>query len=331
MKNSLSKFVAISSLSLVSTAGLQAQFLTSATTEEAQGYAIALDQGFAVVQNAADFALANASNAQAFALGYSFTNFETDRTGARLFKGDTDQHAVHLRYGHAFGGFVAALQLSYFDTKADADYRNGPATGDVEVDSNGWFVAATGAYEWDDFNFAVIAGMGRLSNDSTRNRAAPLTGDFNTKVYTLGLNATYQAYQNDGFSVTPRARLDYTKVDVDSINESGGAVLNSMDRDWLIGSLELLLGWSLSEQLAFSGSLGWHYDFNNSNTTLSGVDALALAGQITLPDVGESVFKVGLGADYAINANWSLGANASYLTGDNLSAYTLGLGLGYRF
>jgi outer membrane autotransporter protein len=130
--------------------------------------------------------------------------------------------------------------------------------------------------------------------------------------------------------------LNYTKVDVDSVNEriAGPALdrgdLDSMDRDWLIGSVEVLFGWMVSEQLSFNAALGWHYDFNNSNSTLSGVDGGG-PGQVTTPDVGESVFKVGLGADYAINANWSLGANASYLTGDNLSAYTLGLGLGYRF
>lgn len=331
MKNYLAKLILICSLTAASSTGLHSQFLTSATTVEAQGYGIALDQGFTAIQNAADFALANANSAKSLSLGYSFSNFETKRTGDRVFKGDADQHAFHLRYGHDFGGIVAALQLSYFDTKADSDYRLGLATGDVEIDSNGWFLAATGAYALDKLNLGVIAGLGRLSNDSIRNRAAPISGDFNSKLYTLGFNADYEAFQKNGFSVTPRVRLDYSKVDVDQINESAGAVLNSMDRDWLIGSLELLFGWALSEQLSLTSSIGWYYDFNNSDTTLSGVDALAVPGQVTLPDVGESVFKAGIGADYAINERWSLGVSGSYLTGDNLTVYTVGAGIRYQF
>lgn len=337
MKIHTLSILAITGLSLLTSASLQGQF---ASDEEAMGYGVALEQGHTAVKSAADFARANARTANGFTLGYDFTNVETDRSGTRLYEGDIDQNAIHLNYGHAFGGLVASLQLSYFDTEADSDYRGGAVRGEVELDSDGWFLASTLAYTWEGFNFDFLAGFGELSNDSTRISAdipTPKTGDFDSKFYTLAVGVDYTVYQENAITVTPRLGLSYSKVDVDSFNERiTGPVLDrgsidSFDRDWLIASLELLLGWQASEQLALQAVLGWHHDFNNDKTTLSGVDSGAIPGRVTLPDVGENVFKGALSVDYAINDNWALGAGVSYLSGDDLSAFSVGASLGYNF
>jgi long-subunit fatty acid transport protein len=318
---------------------LHAQFLV-ANSQEGMGYAVGLEQGLAVVQSASDFAVLNAHNAQSLSIGYGFTNLETDRVGARLFESDVDQHALHIRYGHAFGDLVAALQVSVFNSKADADYRDGPTTGKVELDSDGWFAAATAAYELNGFILGAIGGLGQLSNDSKRSSSAipnVKTGSFNTKFYTLGVNGAYIFPVNEAFQVAPRVRLDYTKVDMDQINEQivGAPLdrgnLNSSDRTWLIATVELLATYAVNEAFRFNSSLGWQYDFENSNTTLAGTDSGGIAGSVVLPDVGESVFRVGLGADYDINQRWSLGVSGSYLTGDNLTVYTVGAGVRYQF
>lgn len=300
--------------------------------EDARSYAVGLEQGLAAAQSASDFAVLNAHNAQSLSLGYGFTNLETGRSGERKFDGDIDQHALHLRYGHAFGDFVTALQVSYIDSKADAKHRD-TNPGRVELDSNGWFAAATGAYDINGFKLGAVGGFGKLSNDSKRINNNPIkNGSFDTKFYTLGLNGSYAIPVNDAFQLAPRLRLDYTKVDMNQINEStapDSGILNSSARTWLIGTVELLATYAVNEAFRFNGSLGWQYDFENSNTTLVGSDPND--NPVTLPDVGESVFKVGLGADYDINQRWSLGVSGSYLTGDNLTVYTVGAGIRYQF
>lgn len=339
MKIHTSSILAITGLSLLASASLQAQ-LFQANSQEAMGYGVALEQGNAAVLSAADFARANAKTAQGLTAAYDFTSVETDRSGTRLYEGDIDQSALHLNYGHAFGGLVASLQLSYFDTEADSDYRDGAVAGEVELDSDGWFLASTLAYAWEGFNFDFLAGIGQLSNDSTRTSAAiptPKTGDFDSKFYTLAVGVDYTVYQEDAITVTPRLGLNYSKVDVDSFDERiTGPILDrgsvdSFDRDWLIASLELLLGWQASEQLALQATLGWHYDLNNDKTTLSGVDSGATPGSVTISDVGENVFKGALSADYAINDKWSLGTGVSFLSGDEISAFSIGASLGYKF
>jgi hypothetical protein len=339
MKFSVSPILVICGLACASTASLSAQFIT-ANSQEAMGYGVALEQGHAAVRSAAEFALANARTAQGLTGGFDFSNVDTDRSGTRLFEGDIDQSAFHLNYGHAIGDLIASLQLSYFDTKAESDYRDGAVAGQVELDAEGWFLASTLAYAWEGFNFSFLGGLGQLSSDSTRTSVAiptPKTGSFDSKFYTLGFAADYTIYQEDALTVTPRIGLNYSKVDADSFNERivgpvlDRGALDSMNRDWLIGSLEVLLGWQASEQLALQAALGWHYDFNHSSTTISGVDNAATPGRVDIPDVGESFFKGGLSADYTINENWALGANTSYLSGDDLSGFSIGASLSYRF
>ena len=333
------KYITVASITsaLLFAHSLNAQL---ANADDARSYAVGLEQGLAVVQSASDFAVLNAHNAQSLSIGYGFTNLETDRTGERRFDGDIDQHALHIRYGHAFGELVAALQVSVFNSKADADYRDGLGTAKVELDSDGWFAAATAAYDLNGFMLGAVGGFGQLSNDSKRSSSAipnVKTGSFNTKFYTLGVNGAYVFPVNDAFQVAPRVRLDYTKVDMDQINEQivGPAFdrgnLNSSDRTWLIGTVELLATYAANEDFRFNGSIGWQYDFENSNTTLSGTTDAGGPDSKVLPDVGESVFKVGLGADYDINQRWALGVSGVYLNGDNLSAYTLGASLRYQF
>lgn len=325
---------AIGSLCLVAASTLQAQFL-STNSREAVGYAVALEQGHLAVSSAVDFARANAHSANGAALGYSFSNLETDRTGQRPFDSEVDQQAVHLNYGHAFGhGLVAALQLSYFDSEAESIYPEIP--GKVEFDSDGWLIASTIAYALEGFDFAFVAGLGGLSSDTSRvgSITTPKEGDTDTDFYTLGVNVDYTIYQQDALTITPRVGLNYTKVDVDPITETtapaDSGVLDSMDREWLIASLELIFGWEANEKLKLNAALGWHYDFENDETTLSGVDSGG-AGSITLPDVGESVFKGGLSANYALDDNWSLGADVNIYSGDDLNGVSLGAVLAYRF
>lgn len=334
MKKQLTYFFLLSGLSLASPAVLQAQFL-QANAQEALGYGVALEQGQSMVLSAADFALANANRSQGLTSGYDFANVETDRSGTRLYEGEIDQNAFHLNYGQPFGELVAALQVSFFDSQADADYRDGTVAGNVEIDADAWFLASTIAYKWERFNFAFLAGFGSLSNDSTRRSVSvPKTGDFDSEFYTLGFNADYTIYEEGSFSVSPRFGLIFSSVEVDAFNESpapdSGAV-DSMERDWFIGSLDIIFDWTVSERFMFQALLGWHYDFNSDETTLSGVDNSNNVGQITIPDVGESYFKGGLRADLAINENWSLGADTSVFSGDDLSGFSVGASLGYRF
>ena len=339
MTSHKSLIIALAAASSLVAGSLQAQFLV-ANSQEGTGYAVGLEQGLAAVQGSSDSAVLNAHNANALSISYGFTNLETDRTGGRLFDGDVDQHALHIRYGHAFGDIVAALQLSIFDSKADTDYRDGATTGNVELDSNGWFAAATAAYDLNGFKLGVIGGFGELSNDSKRSsNAIPTvkTGSFDSKFYTLGVNGAYVIYANESLQLAPRVRLDYTKVEMDQVNEriAGPALdrgtLNSTDREWLIGSIELLATYAINQAFSLNGLVGWQYDFENGDTTLAGVDNGGIAGSVVLPDVGESVFKAGIGADYAINERWALGVSGVYLNGDNLSAYTLGASLRYQF
>ncbi len=149
------------------------------------------------------------------------------------------------------------------------------------------------------------------------------------------MNVDYTIYQQDALTITPRVGLNYTKVDVDPITETtapaDSGVLDSMDREWLIASLELIFGWKANEKLELNAALGWHYDFENDETTLSGVDKVGDPGSITLPDVGESVFKGGLSANYALDDNWALGADVSIYSGDELNGVSLGAVLAYRF
>lgn len=339
MKKQISQLSLIGGLTLISSSALQAQFV-QANAQEAAGYAVSLEQGLTAVQSAADFAIANARKAQTLTAGYDFANVETASSGARLFEGDIDQSAMHLNYGHAFGDLIASVQVSLFDSEAESNYSDGGLTGDVELDSDGWFVASTLAYQWGEVSAVVIAGLGKLSNDSTRISAAiaaPKTGDFDTEFYTLGINVDYTIYQANNIIVTPRIGLNYTNVEVDSFSESiVGPVLDrgeldSIDRDWFIGSVEVLFGWDASEALTLHAVLGWHYDFNADDVELSGTDSGVVAGQIEIPGVGESYFKGGLSANYAINENWSLGATTSLLSGDELDGFSIGASLGYSF
>lgn len=340
MKMQISQIFVFTVVAFAASTTMQAQFIT-ANSQEAVGYGVALEQNHAAARSAAEFALANARTANGLSGGYDFSNVETDRSGTRLFEGDVDQSAFHLNYGHALGNLVASLQVSFFDTKAKSVYRDGGVTGDVELDSDGWFLASSLAYTWEGFNLNFLGGLGQLSNASTRTSAAipnPKTGDFDSEFYTLGFVVDYKIYQQNAFTVTPRIGLNYSKVDTDSFDEQfvGGGFgddgsLDSMDRDWLIGSLEVLLDWKANEQLGLQAILGWHYDFNHDTTTLSGVDNGGTPGGVAIPDVGESFFKGGLSADYAINEKWSLNANTSVHSGDGLSGFSVGASLGYRF
>jgi hypothetical protein len=337
------RYIFLAALNVALAGSLSAQFgFTQSNALEAQAYGAVVNQGHTALSSASDFALNNLSGVSGFYGGYAYDNVETDPVGAnRAFDTDITQHSANVGYVHHFDAIVAGLSLSYIDSKVEANYSDVGNTGVVELDADGWIVSGGVADTWNQLTVSIVGGFGQLSEDGSRRSTSNLilgvsNSSFDMDLYYFTINGNYEIALSERMTVAPFVQLNYLNVSSDGFAESGGADSGnaaSIKRDWMTGELGLSSFANVSDALTASLALSWEYDFDSSETEVSGFDKTSppTFGSRDVPDVGESRLKAVVGLDYRLSEDWALSADFSIVSGDDYDAIGGGASLRYTF
>lgn len=181
---------------------------------------------------------------------------------------------------------VGGIALTYFDD--DVDYANG--RGDMSTETwglmgygtlfldNGLFLDGMIGYGWGDYDLKRNLVYGASSQNV--NQVAQSTPEGN--MFSLSLGGGYNIPMG-GSTLTPLARLDYLRNDIDGFSEEisnpgadGGAMAVSMD-DATYKSLTSKIGVQLSHAFSHGGGvivptlrLTWVHEFENDQQLVAG-------------------------------------------------------------
>lgn len=176
----------------------------------------------------------------------------------------------------------------------------------LNLDADGYVIGALAHYQASD-KIGVWASLsyGSFSFDGHRRVfGSNLTvKEFDADAFQVGVGADYEAYNSNGFKVTPGLGLRFIDASTDSITETGGpAALNidGIDADALL--LDLTVKFAYMPEggnYGVTGYIGYQHDFQDGDRD---VDAMFASGspyfRVNAPGLGDSAFTYGIGGYY---------------------------------
>ncbi len=176
----------------------------------------------------------------------------------------------------------------------------------LNLDADGYVIGALAHYQATD-KIGVWANLsyGSFSFDGHRRVfGTNLTvKEFDADAFQVGVGVDYEAYNSNGFKVTPGLGLRFIDASTDSITETGGpAALNidGVDADALL--LDLTVKFTYIPEggnYGLTGYIGYQHDFEDGDRD---IDAMFASGspyfRVNAPGLGDSAFTYGIGGYY---------------------------------
>lgn len=167
----------------------------------------------------------------------------------------------------------------------------------------GGYVGGQIGYAFTDFDFG----------DFTDGLGNAVEGDLDDSGIIGGLTIGYLWSLNNGWYIGPEFQYDF--ADLSATDTDTGATIDFDE----IARLKLIAGYEVGNGLVY-GSAGVAYaNLDNANDIIDGFDG------------SDTNFVVGLGYDYRVGQNWTIGGEYQYHNFDDLDLNTLHLKASYRF
>ncbi|MDR0779890.1 MAG: autotransporter domain-containing protein [Pseudomonadales bacterium] len=253
----------------------------------------------------------------------------------RNAKTDTDGWDVTAGYDFRIGGdTLLGLALGY--AQDDLTYARGMAGSSGNID--GWRATAYAEQTLGNVFLDGMISLARHNSDAIRNTGMGSLANSQTNGDQWGarLAAGWNTDLGSNLSLTPQVRLDWSKLDLDAYNESGGGglALNvaSQSLDRLRASVGGQLDWAWSATIKPYVRAFWGYEFKDGEVTTSATFATG-GSPFTVTDQGpgSSAYTLGLGINVLQTNTFSAAVSFDHSNNDDYKHNMLQVKAYWRF
>ncbi|MBT2787206.1 MULTISPECIES: autotransporter outer membrane beta-barrel domain-containing protein [unclassified Halomonas] len=206
------------------------------------------------------------------------------------------------------------VALNYTTTDADFDLASGG------TDSDTYGVTLYGSHAvLPNLYLEASAGYAQASFDTERDSGfGTVRGDTDGDIASVSLGALYEHEVNSRLTLQPFTYLNYTNVELDGFEESGGMtalVIDDSRIESLVSQVGASAAYQLTDSLVGVASLAWEHEFENSGGSIASAFASSPDNvfNVKTPEMDSDYGRFGLGLSKGLGLNRTLSVNAEAL------------------